>query len=62
MVNDNHSPFQSIVLGLWKRSVSMPLPPYPLPHLLPHLLPFCSCNTGSYPTQIVFNMTPKKTQ
>ena len=29
-------------LGMWKRSIFMPLPPLPLP--------FCSSNTSSYPT------------
>ena len=31
-------------LGMWKRSIFMPLLPLPLP------LPFCSSNTSSYPT------------
>jgi len=33
-------------VGMWKRSILVPLPPLPLP--LP--LPFCSSNTSSYPT------------
>ena len=34
-------------LGMWKRSIFMPLPPLPLPLSLP--LPFYNSNTSSYP-------------
>ena len=37
--------FNSFELGMWKRSILVPLPPLPLP--LP--LPFCKSNTSSYP-------------
>ena len=37
--------FPKFHLGMWKRSIFMPLPPLPLP--LP--LPFHSSNTSSYP-------------
>ena len=36
---------QLLLVGMWKRSILVPLPPLPLP--LP--LPFCSSNTSSYP-------------
>ena len=40
----NRTIFRLWKVGMWKRSIFMPLPQLPLP------LPFCSSNTSSYPT------------